>query len=119
VISKPARSRLTAKGFRERIESASVRRIHADAAGGERGRLLLTNVSFACYRRLPNMIQSQVPLDVIGKLNGIARFTAVRHGEVGTELFDFVFIVLCAEDRLAGSCIRRKKDKVLAWDDQY
>ncbi len=38
------------------------------------------------------MVQPQIPLDKIGKVIGISRFSTVSHGEVRSERFDLVLI---------------------------
>lgn len=47
---------------------------------------------------LPDVVQSHIPLDILGKVVCISRFTAKSHGEVGTQSLELVLVRLHTDD---------------------
>lgn len=63
-------------------------------------------------RDSPNMIQPQIPLDVIREIVRISRFTTVSHGKMRTECLDFVLVGFHLDDGSAGRHVGGEEDVV-------
>ena len=62
----------------------------------------------------PNLVQPHIPIDVIGKVVGVPRLSAVCHGQVRSQRLELVLVRLHLDDAPAGRHVRAEDHIVLS-----
>lgn len=79
--------------------------------------LLHNNLGYIrAEQNLPDVVQSHISLNILGKIVCISGFSAKGHGEVGTQGLELVLVRLHTDDGSSCTHVRGEDDIVFACD---